>query len=202
MKIAFWSLFTIDKVCFEYQRIKFQCKKWVKIFTFADGQDQLGWPPPLTVSLTIKFPFFWKLSLASSTMRFFCYPVRTNFIAIFLRIIDHRMRLFQMDANHRSSYAYAMFAMYSLSLTGKKTSFLSAKTYQNASKRATQGLARTLDYWRSWKLMAIFHQYVLVERLWVTRNRDRVKNCWSYYLVSIYQLDCVNQFTKVNTDVG
>ena len=37
------------------------------------------------------------------------------------------MRLFQMDANHRSSYAYAMFAMYSLSLTGKKRRFLAPK---------------------------------------------------------------------------
>ena len=47
-------------MCVEYQRIKLQIKKWVKIFTFAYCQDQQGLipPPPLTVSLTVKRPFF------------------------------------------------------------------------------------------------------------------------------------------------
>ena len=35
-------------------------KKWVKIFTFAYSQGRGGWPPPppLAVSLIVKYPFF------------------------------------------------------------------------------------------------------------------------------------------------
>ena len=47
-------------MCFEYQRIKFQWKKLVKIFSFACGWGQGGWPPPLplTVSLRVNNSFF------------------------------------------------------------------------------------------------------------------------------------------------
>ena len=48
MKNAFRDPSQSDKMCFEYQTIKFQWKKWVKVFTFAYGQ----------VSLTVKYPFF------------------------------------------------------------------------------------------------------------------------------------------------
>ena len=34
-------------------------KKWVNIFTFAYGQGRGGWPPPLMVSVTVKYPFFY-----------------------------------------------------------------------------------------------------------------------------------------------
>ena len=34
-------------------------KKRIKIVTFAYGQGRRGWPPPLTVSLTVKYSFFY-----------------------------------------------------------------------------------------------------------------------------------------------
>ena len=34
-------------------------RKFVKIFAFAYGQDRGADPPPLTVNLTIKYPFFY-----------------------------------------------------------------------------------------------------------------------------------------------
>ena len=37
-KNAFWRPSQWDKMCFECQRIKFQWKKWVNIFTHAYGQ--------------------------------------------------------------------------------------------------------------------------------------------------------------------
>ena len=58
----FWVPSQWDKMCFEYQRIKFQWKKWVTIFTFAFGQGRGGWPP-FTVSLTVKYPLFFTPSL-------------------------------------------------------------------------------------------------------------------------------------------
>ena len=46
-------------MCFQYYRIIFHWKKWVKIFTFSYGQGQGGWPPPpLRVSLAVKYPYF------------------------------------------------------------------------------------------------------------------------------------------------
>ena len=33
-------------MCFEYHRVRFHWKEWVKIFTFAYGQGWGGWPPP------------------------------------------------------------------------------------------------------------------------------------------------------------
>ena len=44
MKRAFLGPLTMRKMGFEYQRIKFHWKKWVKIFTFAYGQGCGGWP--------------------------------------------------------------------------------------------------------------------------------------------------------------
>ena len=35
------------KMCFEYQRIKFQWKIWVKIFTFTYSKGRGGWSPSL-----------------------------------------------------------------------------------------------------------------------------------------------------------
>ena len=59
--------------------------------------------------------FFMVLSLSLSTMRFFCQSIRSpDSGPMFLRFIDHRVWLFPMVANHRSSDA--MFAMYRSSL--------------------------------------------------------------------------------------
>ena len=40
LKMHFWDTSQWDKMWFEYLRVIFHCKKWVKIFTFAYGQ---GW---------------------------------------------------------------------------------------------------------------------------------------------------------------
>ena len=45
MKNAFRDPSQSDKMCFEYQTIKFQWKKWVKVFTFAYGQGRWADPP-------------------------------------------------------------------------------------------------------------------------------------------------------------
>ena len=44
-KMHIWNPSKWNKMCFEYQRIKFQWKKWVKIFIFSYGQDRRGYPP-------------------------------------------------------------------------------------------------------------------------------------------------------------
>ena len=44
-KKHFWYPSQWRKMCFEYQRIKFQWKKWVKIFKFDYGKGRGGWPP-------------------------------------------------------------------------------------------------------------------------------------------------------------
>ena len=69
----FWDPSQWDKMWFEYQIIKFQWKKWVKMFTFAYGQGREGWPshppppsPPM-VSLTIKKNLFLTTSLKKNT---------------------------------------------------------------------------------------------------------------------------------------
>ena len=60
LKMHFWDPSQWDKMCFEYHRVIFHWKKWVKIFTFAYGQGRQGWPPrPLMVSLTVKYPGFF-----------------------------------------------------------------------------------------------------------------------------------------------
>ena len=69
MKNAFWDPSQWDKMCFEYYRNKFQWKEWVNIFTFAYGQDRRSWPPPLTVSLTVKYPFLWLPTIISESLR-------------------------------------------------------------------------------------------------------------------------------------
>ena len=52
LKMHFWDPSQWDKMCFEYHRVIFHWKKWVKIFTFPYGQGRGCWPPPpLTVSL-------------------------------------------------------------------------------------------------------------------------------------------------------
>ena len=43
-KMHFWDPSQWDKMCFEYHRVIFHWTKWVKIFTFAYGQGQGGWP--------------------------------------------------------------------------------------------------------------------------------------------------------------
>ena len=47
-KTHFWDPSQWNRICFEYQRIKFQWRKWVKIYTFAYGLGGWGWlhPPP------------------------------------------------------------------------------------------------------------------------------------------------------------
>ena len=62
-KMHFWGPSQWDKMCFWYQIIKIQWKKYIKIFTFAYGQGQGGCPPPSTVSLTIKYLLFFTPSL-------------------------------------------------------------------------------------------------------------------------------------------
>ena len=64
MKNAFFVTPQYDKMCLECQRIKFQWKK-VKKFHIC-LRSGLRWliPPPLTVSLTVKYPlFFWRVAL-------------------------------------------------------------------------------------------------------------------------------------------
>ena len=64
LKMHFWDPSQWDKMCFEYHRAIFHWKKWVTIFTFAYGQGRCGWPPPpLTVSLAVKYPLFLTTSL-------------------------------------------------------------------------------------------------------------------------------------------
>ena len=42
-KMHFWDPSQWDQMCFEYHRVIFDWKKWVKIFTFAYGQGLGGW---------------------------------------------------------------------------------------------------------------------------------------------------------------
>ena len=83
-KMHFWDPSQWDRMGFECQRIKFQWKK-DKIFTFAYGQGQGGWPllpapSPLTVSLTVKYLFFWRLPLSSISK--FTFKMHCNIIYV------------------------------------------------------------------------------------------------------------------------
>ena len=49
----------LSKMFFEYQAIIFNGKKSPKIFTNATVRPGAGDPPPLTVSLTVKYPGFF-----------------------------------------------------------------------------------------------------------------------------------------------
>ena len=56
-KMHFWDPPQWDKMCFEYQRIKFQ---WVNIFTFGYIRGRGGWPrPPLTSAWLWNIRFFY-----------------------------------------------------------------------------------------------------------------------------------------------
>ena len=46
LKMHFLDPSQWDKMCFEYHRVMFHWKEWVKIFTFAYGQGRQGCPPP------------------------------------------------------------------------------------------------------------------------------------------------------------
>ena len=62
---------------------------WVKIFTFAIGQGWGGWlppPPPLTMSLTVKYPWFFTTPLISLSI--------VIFIMIIIIIIYHYLSIY------------------------------------------------------------------------------------------------------------
>ena len=61
-KCIFETLHNEMKCVLSVKESNFNEKK-IKIFTFAYGQGWGGWPPPpCTVSLTVKYPFFWRLA--------------------------------------------------------------------------------------------------------------------------------------------
>ena len=58
-KTHFWDLSQWDKCVLSVKESNYTEKK-IKIFTFVYGQGRGGWPPPpLTVSPTVKYPFFY-----------------------------------------------------------------------------------------------------------------------------------------------
>ena len=58
-RILFWDFLQTIETVFCASRNHISRGKKVKIFTFAYGQGGSGDPPPLTVSLTVKYPFFY-----------------------------------------------------------------------------------------------------------------------------------------------
>ena len=52
------------KMWLEYQRIKFQLKNGLKFSHLLTVRADVADPPPLTVSLTVICPVFWRLALA------------------------------------------------------------------------------------------------------------------------------------------
>ena len=63
MKNAFLRPFTMRCNVFWVSKNQISMKKKIKIFTFAYGQGRGNWPPPLKVSLTVKYSlFFYALS--------------------------------------------------------------------------------------------------------------------------------------------
>ena len=53
-----WDVFWVSKN-------QISMLKWVESFTFAYSQGRGGWPPSLTVSLTVKYPFFYDFPMGN-----------------------------------------------------------------------------------------------------------------------------------------
>ena len=71
----FWGSSLWDKMCFEYQRIKIQWKKVGQHFCISLRSGKMGAnPAPLTVSLTVKYPFFYDLPYPPRNLQTCCCP--------------------------------------------------------------------------------------------------------------------------------